>query len=156
MVERRTLDRKVASSNPGRSGQRIFFSRVSFVCSLLLGVRSNPMLPAVTRKRSRSFCQKCRWQVTSNHAYTLDPTKSEWADYAALQGYCRNLPGNELTCNLLGNIRPESFQLDEPLWTDSAINSGISARELIFISKQKQKKRRRGMNGGTFSEKPRR
>ena len=25
----------------------------------------------VARKRSRSFCQKCRWQVTAKHAYTL-------------------------------------------------------------------------------------
>ena len=39
----------------------------------------------VARKRPRSFCHKCRWQVTLEHAYTLDPTKSEWADYAAVQ-----------------------------------------------------------------------
>ena len=26
---------------------------------------------AVARKRSRSFCQKCRWQVTAKHACTL-------------------------------------------------------------------------------------
>ena len=26
---------------------------------------------AVACKRSRSFCQKCRWQVTAKHAYTL-------------------------------------------------------------------------------------
>ena len=31
-LERRTRDRKVASSNPGRGGGRIFFSRVNFVC----------------------------------------------------------------------------------------------------------------------------
>ena len=31
-LERRTRDRKVASSNLGRSGGRIFFSRVNFVC----------------------------------------------------------------------------------------------------------------------------
>ena len=31
-LERRTRDRKVASSNPGRSGGRVFFSRVNFVC----------------------------------------------------------------------------------------------------------------------------
>ena len=31
-LERRTRDRKVASSNTGRSGGRIFFSRVNFVC----------------------------------------------------------------------------------------------------------------------------
>ena len=44
-LERRTRDRKVASSNPGRSGGRSFFSRVNFVCWLLFGVRSTPVLP---------------------------------------------------------------------------------------------------------------
>ena len=44
-LERRTRDRKVAGSNPGRSGGRIFFSRVNFVCWLLFGVRSTPVLP---------------------------------------------------------------------------------------------------------------
>ena len=40
---------------------------------------------AVAHKRPRSFCQKCRWQVTSKHAYTFDPMKSEWADDADVQ-----------------------------------------------------------------------
>ena len=31
-LNRRTCDQKVASSNPGRIGGRIFFSRVNFVC----------------------------------------------------------------------------------------------------------------------------
>ena len=44
-LQRRTRDRKVASSNPGRSGGRIFFSRINFVCWLLFGVRSTPVLP---------------------------------------------------------------------------------------------------------------
>ena len=32
VVERRTRDRKVSSSTPGRSGGRVFLSRVNFVC----------------------------------------------------------------------------------------------------------------------------
>ena len=40
---------------------------------------------AVARKRPRSLYQKYTWQVTPKDAYTLDPTKSEWADYAAVQ-----------------------------------------------------------------------
>ena len=43
----------------------------------------------VAHKRPRSFCQKCRWQVAPKHAYNLDPTKLEWADFA-VQAYCRN------------------------------------------------------------------
>ena len=59
---------KVAGSNPCRSGGRIFFSRVNFLCRLLFRY---PFHPRVARKRPRSFCQKCRWQVTAKHAYTL-------------------------------------------------------------------------------------
>ena len=32
------------------------------------------------------LCQKRRWQVTPKHAYTLDPVKSELADYATCPG----------------------------------------------------------------------
>ena len=56
LVQRQTPDRKVVSLNPNRSSGRIFFSRVNFVCWLLLGVR----VTTVTHKRPRSFCQKCR------------------------------------------------------------------------------------------------
>ena len=42
-----------------------------------------PSVTAVAHKRPQPFCKKCRWQVTPKHAYTLDPTKLEWADYAA-------------------------------------------------------------------------
>ena len=43
-LQHQTHDRKIASSNPSRSSRRIFFSRVNFVCWLLFGVRSAPML----------------------------------------------------------------------------------------------------------------
>ena len=70
-LERRTRVRKVAGSNPCWSGGRIFFSRVNFLCWLLFRYLFHPRVTAVARKRSRSFCQKCRWQVTAKHAYTL-------------------------------------------------------------------------------------
>ena len=44
LVEDRTRHRKVASSNPGRSCGRIFFSRVNCVCWLLFGGRFIPVL----------------------------------------------------------------------------------------------------------------
>ena len=43
-LERQTHNRKVVSSNPGRRGGRIFISRFNFVCWLLLGVHSTPVL----------------------------------------------------------------------------------------------------------------
>ena len=37
----------------------------------LISVSVPPRATAVARKRSRSFCQKCRWQVTAKYACTL-------------------------------------------------------------------------------------
>ena len=84
-LERRVCDRKVASSNPDRERRENFLLRSQLCVLTLIRCPFHPCVAAVARKRLRSFCQKCRWQVTPKHAYTLDPTKSEWADYAAVQ-----------------------------------------------------------------------
>ena len=60
---------------------------------------------AVARKRPRAFCQKCRWQVTAKHAYTLDATKSEWADYV-VQAYC---PGRLSMQDQISSVCRASF-----------------------------------------------
>ena len=78
----------------------------------------------------------------------------EWADYAAVQAQCENLSGNQLTRNLSGNIRQQSSQLAEPLWTDPGLRTGISVRDLISATTTK-KKRKRGMNCQKFSPNPR-
>ena len=96
----------------------------------------NPLVTEVERKRPGSFCQKCRWHVTPKHAYILDPKKSEWADYAAVRAKCGEISENELTLNLSGNVRPQSSQLAEPLWTDPGIESGINVHELISTQKK--------------------
>ena len=57
--------------NPCRSGGRIFFSRVNFLCRLLFRYPFHPRVTAVACKRPRSFCQRYRWQVTAKHSYTL-------------------------------------------------------------------------------------
>ena len=66
-----TRDQKVLGSNPCRSGGRIFFSKVDFLCWLLFRYPFHPRVTAVAHKRPRSLCQKCRWQVTAKHTYTL-------------------------------------------------------------------------------------
>ena len=98
---------------------------------------------------------KVQMAVTPKNACTLDPTKSEWADYTAVQAYCGNLSENDLTRNSSGNTRLQSSQLAEPLWTDSGLKSGISVHILISTLKKKEKKCRQGMNGHTFSQNPR-
>ena len=62
---------KVAGLSPCRSGARIFFSRVNFPCWLLFWYPFQPRVTAVACQRSWSFCEKCRWQVTAKHTYTL-------------------------------------------------------------------------------------
>ena len=77
---------------------------------------------------------------------TLDPSKSEWADYATVQEECGNLSGNEFTCNSSRNTRSQSSQLAEPLWTDPGLKSRISLRELISTLKRKEKKKAQAGN----------
>ena len=69
--EHRTHDWKVAGSNPCRSGGRILFSWVNFLCLLLFQYPFHHCVTAVAHKRSQLFCQKFRWEVTAKHAYTL-------------------------------------------------------------------------------------
>ena len=68
------------------SKQRENFLLQSQLCVLtLIWCLLHPRVTTVASKRPRLFCQKCRWQVTPKHVYTLDPTKSEWDDYATVQ-----------------------------------------------------------------------
>ena len=116
-----------------------FFFLQSRLCVLtLIRCPFHPRVTAVARKRPRSFCKNLQVAVTPNHADILDPTKSEWADYPAVQAQCGNLSGNGLTRNLSRNIRLQSSQLAEPLWTDPGLKSGISVRELISTQKKKK------------------
>ena len=69
-------------------------------------------MTTVAWKRPRSFCQNFRWQVTPKHAYTLDFTKSELADYATVQAQCGNYPevSSHATCHgMLGHSHLSSL-----------------------------------------------
>ena len=92
---------------------------------------------AVEGKRPRSFCQKCRGQVTAKDTCTLDPVKSEWVDYTAVQELCGSLSGNVLSYNSLVNTKPQLTQLADPLWTDPGQKSEISVSELISTLKKR-------------------
>ena len=65
-----------------RQERKEYFLLQSYLSVLILSrYPFYPRVTAVTRKRPRSFCQKCRWEVTPKQAYT-QPTNSEWVDYA--------------------------------------------------------------------------
>ena len=67
-LERRTRDRKVPGSSPGKSGGRIFFHRINFLCGFLFRCLFQARVTAAAHKTSRSFCQKCRWQIIAKNA----------------------------------------------------------------------------------------
>ena len=64
---------------------KMFFSRVKFVYWLLFGVRSTPVLPQWYVKDPGHSAKSTGGSLHPWHAYTLDPAKSEWADYTAVQ-----------------------------------------------------------------------
>ena len=98
-------------------------ARVHFLCRLLSGVVFTAVLPHGHVRRPWPLCQKCRWQVTAIHAYTLTPMKSECADYVCSPDSVGTYQGNELTC-VEGTPRPQLSLLAEPLWTGSRLKSG--------------------------------
>ena len=53
----------------GSAGE--FSSPGSTFCADSFRYPFHPRVTAVARKRSWSFCQKCRWQITVKHAYTV-------------------------------------------------------------------------------------
>ena len=51
--------------------QYLYTLHVDFLCWLLFRYPFHPRVTAGARKRSRSFCQKCRRQVTAKHTCIL-------------------------------------------------------------------------------------
>ena len=119
-LEHRTRDWKVAGSNPCWNGGRIFFSRVDFLCWLLFRYPFHPRVTTVARKKSRSFCQKCRWQVTAKHAYTLR--------IEPCFGIGHNL---SLMCQMTSE--DIKHQLNNNNNNKNKHNSGVGIREVIQI-----------------------
>ena len=105
---------KVASSNPGRSSRKIFSSRVKFVCSLLLGVHSTPMLPQWHVKDPGHSAKSAGGTL---HLDTHTPL-TERSRSGLTMPLCS---GNELTRNSSGNNRLQSSQLAEPLLTNPGL-----------------------------------
>ena len=67
----RSHNQKVLGMSPCRSGKRFFLSRVNFMCRPLFRYPFHTCVTTVTRKRSWSFCQKCRSQVTAKRTCTI-------------------------------------------------------------------------------------
>ena len=70
-IKRRTRDRKVVGSSPGRTGGRIFFSRFNILCWFLFRYPFHPRVTKEARERSRSFWYKCNGQGTAKNTCSL-------------------------------------------------------------------------------------
>ena len=144
-----------------------FFSPESTLCADSCSVSVPPppfRVTAVARERPRLFCQKCRWQVQLNTHTPLTQRNRSGLTMPLSRHSAGTYPETSSHRNLSGNIRQQSSQLADSLWTDSCIKSGISVRGLISTSKtnKKQKtkkpttkKRRRGINDRTVTQNPR-
>ena len=73
-VEQQTCNWKIMSSNPGKSGQRIFCSRVKFLCWLLFSVCSTPCYQSGMWK---IWVILQRVQVTGSILTSIQPRPSE-------------------------------------------------------------------------------
>ena len=66
-----THNQKVQGLSPRSSGKIIFLSRVNFMSRPLFQYPFHTCVTTVTHKRSWSFCQKRRWQVTAKRTCTI-------------------------------------------------------------------------------------
>ena len=108
-LERWTRDRNVASSNPGRSGGRIFFSRVNFVCWLLFGVRSTPVLPQWRHVKDPGHSAQSAGSGLHLNTHTPLTQRSRNGLTMPLSRQSVGiLSGNELTRNSSGSTRGDS------------------------------------------------
>ena len=74
-LERRTRDRR----------ENFLLQGQLCVLTLIRCVRSTPVLPQWHVKAPGHSAKSADGRLHLNTLYTLDPTKSEWADYAAVQ-----------------------------------------------------------------------
>ena len=127
-LERRTHDRKIVISIPGRNGRRIF-SPVSTLCADSYSVSvPPPVLPQWHVKDPGYSAKSAGGRLHLNTHTPLTQRSRSGLTMPLSKADCGNLSGNELTRNSSRNIRPQSSQPAEPLWTE----------------------RRQGLNGRTF------
>ena len=113
-LEYRARDRKVASSNPGRNDGRIFFSRVNFVCRLLFGVRSTPVLPLWHVKDPGHSARNADGRLHLNRHTPLTQRSRSW--WLCCPGIVWEFIRETSSCaTRQGHSGPKSSQLTEPL-----------------------------------------
>ena len=99
---------------PGRSGGRfLFFSRVNFLCRLLFGVRSTPMLPqwhVEKKKKKRSSAKSANSRLQLNKVTPLTHRSRNGLTMLSRHSV-KTDQGSKLTHDSSGNARSLSSQL---------------------------------------------
>ena len=135
-LERRTRDRKVASSNPGRSGGRFFFFLTPelTLCAGSYSVSVPPLVLPQWHVKDPSHSAKSAGGRLRLNMYTPLAQRSRSRLTVPLSRHSvgwepiRKRAHTQLVREHLATV---VSQLAEPLWTDPSIKSGISVRELI-------------------------
>ena len=120
-LERRTRDRKVASSNPGRAAEE--FSSPSQLCVLTL-IRCPippPVLPQWHVKDPGHSAKGAGGRLHLNTNTSLTQSSQSGLTMPLCRHSVGTYQGNELTRSSSKNSLPQSSQLAEPLCTDPAL-----------------------------------
>ena len=96
--------------------------RVNFLCWLLFGVQSTPVLPQWHVKGPGHSAKSAGGRLHLNMHTLL--TQQSLSGLTML---------SSIVWDSSGNTQPQSSQLTEPLWTDPGVKSGISVCELISV-----------------------
>ena len=132
LVKHWSRDGEVASSRAGRSGGRVFFSRVNFLCWLSFVVHS---IPTLLQWHIKDPCHSAKSADGRLYLNTCTPLaqQSQRGLTMLSKHSVGTYQGNKLTHNSSGKTWPQSSQIAEPLWTDPGLTSGISVLKLTSL-----------------------
>ena len=117
--------------------QRIFFSRVNFLCWLLFGVHFTPMLQQWLVKDPGHSAKGADGRLHLNTHTPLTQRSQSGLTVPLTRHSVGTYPAMSSQATFQGTW-PQSPQLAEPLWTDPGLKSGIRVRKRISTQKKAQ------------------
>ena len=105
---------------------------VCFLCWLIFRCPFHPRVTAVASKRSRWFCQKCRWQVTAKHPCIL----RMW-----LCMKWRDMVHGSMVYTKYAPKRPH-FHVAPPTWQPNSAVSTLPCKKLQSLIQNRTRQKR--------------
>ena len=116
------------------------------MCADSYSVSVPPRVTAVARKKNRSFCQKCWWQVIPKHPDIHNPRRWSGLTIPLSRHSVRIYPETSLHATCQGTFGHSRLSSLSHCGLILAYKSGKSVRELISNLKKKKKKTQTGNN----------